>query len=157
MSRVYPCPIPNRAPAPPGCNGRCGGCGLAVAKDESKGLWLASRVRPHYPVVGYYWRHHGFEHQAGVSSRCMEMVYNGGAKGGWEMARLSVAVDPDLLERVRRMAGVRTKREALGLALAEFVRRRELKRLRDLEGSGLVSMNLRELQAWRRSSLKEDR
>ncbi len=73
------------------------------------------------------------------------------------MARLSVTVDPDLLERVRRMAGVRTKREALGLALAEFVRRREVKRLRDLEGSGLVSMNLRELRAWRRSSLKEDR
>ncbi len=69
------------------------------------------------------------------------------------MARLLVTVDPDLLERVRRMAGVRTKREALGLALAEFVRRREVKRLPNLEGSGLVSMGLRELRAWRLSSL----
>ncbi len=71
------------------------------------------------------------------------------------MSRLSATVDPDLLERARRLAGVRTKREALALALTEFVRRREAKRLRQLEGSGLVSMSPKELRAWRRAGLRE--
>lgn len=40
--------------------------------------------------------------------------------------RLTVTVDEALLEEARRLAGTRTKREALELALREFVRRRRL-------------------------------
>ena len=40
--------------------------------------------------------------------------------------RLTLTVDPELLDEVRRLTGTRTKREALDLALREFVRRRRL-------------------------------
>jgi Arc/MetJ family transcription regulator len=62
--------------------------------------------------------------------------------------RLSVTADPELLEEARRLANVKTKREAVERALQEFVSRRCLK---DLAGSDLVDMNLEELKRWRRS------
>ena len=62
--------------------------------------------------------------------------------------RLSVTADPELLEEARRLANVKTKREAVERALKEFVSRR---RLKDLAGSDLVDMNLEELKRWRRS------
>ncbi len=62
--------------------------------------------------------------------------------------RLSVTADPELLEEARRLANVKTKREAVERALQEFVSRR---RLKDLAGSDLVDMNLEELKRWRRS------
>lgn len=40
--------------------------------------------------------------------------------------RLTVTVDEELLDEAVRLAGTRTKREALELALREFVRRRRL-------------------------------
>ena len=60
-----------------------------------------------------------------------------------------MAVDPQLLERCRRLAGVRTKREAIELALREYVRVRSLARLAELAGSGLVNMSPDELDALR--------
>jgi len=71
------------------------------------------------------------------------------------MGRLSVSLDSELLEEVRRLAGVRTKREALEIALRDFVRQQRLRELEDLVGSGLVEMTLEELQRWRNAATPE--
>jgi Arc/MetJ family transcription regulator len=70
------------------------------------------------------------------------------------MMRLSITVDPELLEEVRRLAKVRTKREAIERALQEFVRHHRLQELQGLAGSGVVEMELEELRRWRQSSIE---
>jgi Arc/MetJ family transcription regulator len=70
------------------------------------------------------------------------------------MMRLSITVDPELLEEVRRLAKVRTKREAIERALQEFVRHHRLRELQGLAGSGVVEMELEELRRWRQSSIE---
>ena len=70
------------------------------------------------------------------------------------MMRLSISVDPELLEEVRQLAKVRTKREAIERALQEFVRQYRLQELQALAGSGIVEMELEELRRWRESSLE---
>ncbi len=65
------------------------------------------------------------------------------------MARLSVAVDEELVEEVRRLSGSRTKREAFEVALTEYVRRKRLEQLAGLAGSGLVALTHEELERWR--------
>ncbi len=63
--------------------------------------------------------------------------------------RLSVDVDPELLEEAKELAGVRTKREAIEIALREMILRRRLKDIMGLEGSGLVEIDLDLLREWR--------
>jgi metal-responsive CopG/Arc/MetJ family transcriptional regulator len=60
------------------------------------------------------------------------------------MMRLSISVDPELLEEVRRLAKVRTKREAIERALQAFVRQHRLQELQALVSSGVVEMDLEE-------------
>lgn len=67
------------------------------------------------------------------------------------MKRLSVSVDPELLEESVRLAGVRTKREAIEVALREFVHTRHLQELARLAGSGLVDILPGDLKKWRDS------
>ena len=43
--------------------------------------------------------------------------------------RLSVTLDPDLVEEAVRVSGARSKREAIEAALKEFIRRRRLARM----------------------------
>jgi Arc/MetJ family transcription regulator len=71
------------------------------------------------------------------------------------MMRLSITVDPELLEEVRRLAQVRTKREAIERALQAFVRYHRLQELQALAGSGVVEMDLEELRCWRQSSSEQ--
>lgn len=68
--------------------------------------------------------------------------------------RLSVDVDPKLLEEAKELAGVRTKREAIEIALREMILRRRLKDLMGLEGSGLVEIDLDLLRVWRAASVE---
>ncbi len=63
--------------------------------------------------------------------------------------RLSVDVDPELLEEAKELAGVRTKRETIEIALREMILRRRLKDIMGLEGSGLVEIDLDLLREWR--------
>jgi Arc/MetJ family transcription regulator len=70
------------------------------------------------------------------------------------MRRLSITVDPELLEEVLRLAKVRTKREAIEQALKEFVRHHRLQELQALAGSGLTEMDLEELGRWRQASIE---
>ncbi len=59
--------------------------------------------------------------------------------------RITMAVDPGLLELARKLSGARSKREAVEVALREYVHRRAGEKLLELEGSGIVSMDLEEL------------
>lgn len=59
--------------------------------------------------------------------------------------RLTLTVDPELLETVRRLAGTRTKREALNLALREFVRRRRLAGIITRGGTVDLAVSLEDL------------
>jgi len=63
--------------------------------------------------------------------------------------RLSVDVDPELMEEAKELAGVRTKRETIEIALREMILRRRLKDIMGLEGSGLVEIDLNLLREWR--------
>ncbi len=71
------------------------------------------------------------------------------------MSRMSVSVDPELLEEVRRLAKAKTKREALDQALRSFVQRKRMDELMALAGSSLVDMELKELLRWREASVRE--
>jgi len=59
--------------------------------------------------------------------------------------RLSVSVDETLLEEARRLAGTRTKREALELALREFVRRRRLAGIKAHAGTVDLALTVEDL------------
>jgi len=47
----------------------------------------------------------------------------------------NLAIDPELLERALAGSGVRTKKEAVTIALEEFIARREQRQLLDLFGT----------------------
>lgn len=66
--------------------------------------------------------------------------------------RLSVDVDPELLEEAKELVGVRTKRETIEIALREMILRRRLKEIIGLEGSGLLEIDLDLLRRWRAAS-----
>jgi Arc/MetJ family transcription regulator len=59
--------------------------------------------------------------------------------------RLSVAVDPELLEEAIRVTGSRSQREAVETALAEVVRRHRLERMAARSGSVELTITLDEL------------
>lgn len=58
--------------------------------------------------------------------------------------RTTLAVREDLIEEVKALSGVRTKKDAIEKALEEFVRRRKAKKLLDLEGKVELSFTLEE-------------
>lgn len=65
------------------------------------------------------------------------------------MTRFSITVDDELIDEARRLAQARTKREAIEQALREFVQRRRLAKLAELEGSDLVELDPVDLRRWR--------
>jgi len=66
-------------------------------------------------------------------------------RSGTEQARRSgtdrtnIVLDPKLVERVKRLAGVRTTREAVHVALEHYVRSRDYSAVLALHGSGGVA------------------
>jgi Arc/MetJ family transcription regulator len=68
------------------------------------------------------------------------------------MKRLSVTVDPKLIEEAMSVGGVSTKREVIEKALREFVRSRARATLRGLAGADLVAWTEKELARWRESA-----
>lgn len=66
------------------------------------------------------------------------------------MTRFSVTLDEELLEEAQALAQAKSKREAIELALQEFVRRRRVEELVGLVGSDIVDMDPAELRRWRR-------
>ena len=68
--------------------------------------------------------------------------------------RLSVTVDPELLEEAKNLAGLRTKREVIEVALREMVLHRRIQDLAKLEGSGLIETDLQQLIRWREAGIE---
>jgi Arc/MetJ family transcription regulator len=58
--------------------------------------------------------------------------------------RTTLAVREGLIEEVKALSGVKTKKDAVEKALEEFVRRRKAKKLLDLEGKVELSFTLEE-------------
>ena len=58
--------------------------------------------------------------------------------------RTTLAVREDLIEEVKALSGVKTKKDAVEKALEEFVRRRKARKLLDLEGKVELSFTLGE-------------
>jgi len=60
--------------------------------------------------------------------------------------RLSVTLDPDLLEEAVRVSEARSKREAIEAALKEFIRRRRLARMIGRGGKVALALSLDDLR-----------
>ena len=67
--------------------------------------------------------------------------------------RTTLAINEELLEEVKALSGVRTKKEAVQKALEEFVKRRKARKLIDLEGKIDLSFTLGELIERRRKDV----
>ncbi len=48
--------------------------------------------------------------------------------------KTTLAIKEELLEEVKALSGVKTKKEAVEIAFEEFIKRRKARRLIDLEG-----------------------
>lgn len=59
--------------------------------------------------------------------------------------RTTLVVREELIEEVKALSGVKTKKDAVEKALEEYVRRRKAKKLLDLEGKIDLSFSLEEL------------
>ena len=68
--------------------------------------------------------------------------------------RFSVTVDPKLLEEAKNLAGLRTKREVIDVALREMILHLRIKDLAELEGSGLIETDLEGLIEWRKAGIE---
>jgi len=64
--------------------------------------------------------------------------------------RTTLSVREDLIEEVKGLSGVKTKKDAVEKALEEFVWRRKAKKLLDLEGKVELSFTLEEFIGRRR-------
>jgi len=67
--------------------------------------------------------------------------------------RTTLVVREDLIEEVKALSGVKTKKDAVEKALEEFVRRRKAKKLLDLEGKVELSFTLEEFTGRRKNDV----
>jgi len=67
--------------------------------------------------------------------------------------RTTLAVREELIEEVKALSGVKTKKEAVEKALEEYIRRRKAKKLLDLEGRIELSFTLQEFIARRKKDV----
>jgi len=58
--------------------------------------------------------------------------------------RTTLAINEKLLDEAKELSGARTKKEAVEIALNEFIRRRKARKLLDLEGKVELSFTLKE-------------
>ena len=69
------------------------------------------------------------------------------------MTRTTLAIKENLLEEVKALSGVKTKKEAVERALEEFIRKRKAKKLLDLEGKIELSFTLNEFLGRRKKDV----
>ena len=60
--------------------------------------------------------------------------------------RTTINLDDDLIKELIRVSGVKQKREAIHLAIAEFLRRKKIEGLLALEGKVHLDLDWRELE-----------
>jgi len=61
-----------------------------------------------------------------------------------------MTINEKILEEARELSGAKTKKEAVEIALHEFIRRRKARKLLDLEGKVELSFSLKEFLSRRR-------
>ncbi len=61
-----------------------------------------------------------------------------------------IDINDDLLKEAMKMAGAKTKKETVHHALEEFVKLRLRNELKEMAGSGAVTLNLSELKKMRK-------
>ena len=67
--------------------------------------------------------------------------------------RTTLAIKEKLLEEVKTLSGVKTKKEAVEMALEEFIKKRKAKKLIELEGKVELSLTLDEFIEQRRKDV----
>ncbi len=67
--------------------------------------------------------------------------------------RTTLAIKEELLEEVKALSGVKTKKESVEMALEEFIKRRKARKLIELEGKIDLSFNLKEFVEQRRKDV----
>jgi Arc/MetJ family transcription regulator len=67
--------------------------------------------------------------------------------------RTTLAIDEKLLDEAKKLSGAKTKREAVEIALHEFVMKKKARKLLDLEGKVELSFNLKELLSRRKKDV----
>ena len=67
--------------------------------------------------------------------------------------RTTLAIKEKLLDEVKSLSGAKTKKEAVEKALEEFIRRRKMRKLIELEGKVELSLTLDELIEQRRKDV----
>lgn len=67
--------------------------------------------------------------------------------------RTTLAIDEKLLDEAKTLSGAKTKKEAVEIALDEFVRKKKARKLLDLEGKVELSLTLRELLSRRKKNV----
>jgi Arc/MetJ family transcription regulator len=72
-------------------------------------------------------------------------VYDAKWEETMEGRRFSVTLDPDLLDNAVRLSGADSQREAIEIALREFVRRRGLERMARRAGSVALTISVEEV------------
>ena len=68
--------------------------------------------------------------------------------------RLSISVDPKLLEEAKSLTGLRTKGEVIEIALHEMIQHRRVQDMAKLEGSGLFDTDLQQLIQGREAGIE---
>lgn len=63
--------------------------------------------------------------------------------------RFTIAIDPNLIEEAKRISGVKTKREAIEVALREMIRRRRLREAVAHAGKVKMAITRKNLEAQR--------
>jgi Arc/MetJ family transcription regulator len=67
--------------------------------------------------------------------------------------RTTLSVRKDLIEEVKALSRVKTKKDAVEKALEEFIQRRKAKKLLDLEGKVELSFTLEEFMGRRKRDI----
>ena len=67
--------------------------------------------------------------------------------------RTTLSINEKLLDEAKVLSGARTKKEAVEIALDEFIRRRKAKKLLDLEGKVELSFTLKEFLGRRKKDV----
>jgi Arc/MetJ family transcription regulator len=67
--------------------------------------------------------------------------------------RTTLAINEKLLDEAKALSGAKTKKEAVEIALDEFVRKKKAKKLLDLEGKVELSLTLKELLSRRKNDV----
>lgn len=66
-----------------------------------------------------------------------------------------IDIDESLIKRAKNSAGTATKKETIKMALEELIRLRMRQRLKDMAGSGILAISLKDLKNMRQKRAKK--